>query len=66
MGYPSLIRIAAGIWDGFTNRGGPEECLFKGCRGKAETRTAMGVHFLHSHVWDTVIIMEEGHLPHQW
>ena len=26
----------------------------------------MRVHFLHQHVRDTVIILEEGNLPHPW
>ena len=30
----------------------------------AATRTAMRVHFLHRHVLDTVVILEEGNLPH--
>ena len=24
----------------------------------------MQVHFLHRHVWDTAIILEEGNIPH--
>ena len=28
------------------------------------TRTAKRVHFLHWHVLDTVVILEEGNLPH--
>ena len=26
----------------------------------------MWVHFLHRHVLDTVVILEEGNLPHPW
>ena len=29
----------------------------------SETRAAMRVHFVHSHVHDTVVILEEGNLP---
>ena len=29
----------------------------------AATRAAMRVHFLHRHVHDTVVILEEGNLP---
>ena len=29
-------------------------------------RTAMRVHFWHRHVRDTVVILEEGKLPHPW
>ena len=28
------------------------------------TRTAMRVHFVHRHVLDTVVTLEEGNLPH--
>ena len=44
--------------------GGTKECPVEGCPGKAGTRTAMGVHFWRRHVRDTVIILEEGNLPH--
>ena len=43
---------------------GLRKCPFEGCRGQAETRTAMRVQFLHIHVRDTVIILEEENLPH--
>ena len=36
----------------------------KGCRVWAATRTEMQFHFLHRHVWDTVIILYEVNLPH--
>ena len=36
----------------------------EGCLGGAATRTAIQVHFLHQHVLDTVIILEEVYLPH--
>ena len=26
----------------------------------------MMLHFLHRYVWDTVVILEEGNLPHPW
>ena len=29
----------------------------------SETRAAMRVHFVHRHVHDTVVILEEGNLP---
>ena len=31
--------------------------------GVSETRAAMRVHFVHRHVHDTVVILEEGNLP---
>ena len=42
----------------FPTAGVPRNCPIKMCRVQASTRTAMQVHFLHQHVWDTVIIME--------
>ena len=33
------------------------------CPGVLVTRAAMWVHFVHRHVHDTVVILEEGNLP---
>ena len=35
----------------------------EGCPGVLDTRTAMRVHFVHRHVHDTVVMLEEGNLP---
>ena len=48
----------------FPAKGGPRSCPVEGCLGQAATRTAMQVHFLHRHVQDTVVILEEGKPPH--
>ena len=45
-------------------KGGAQICPVEGCPGRAGTRTAMRVHFWRRHVRDTVIILEEGNLPH--
>ena len=45
-------------------KGGAKNCPVEGCPGRAGTRTAMRVHFWRRHVRDTVIILEEGNLPH--
>ena len=45
-------------------KGRTKECPVEGCPGRAGTRTAMRVHFWRRHVRDTVIILEEGNLPH--
>ena len=50
----------------FPIAGGLRNCSIRGCMGQAATRTAMRVHFFHQHVRDTVIIVEEGNLPHPW
>ena len=42
---------------------GPQNYPVEGCLGRAATRTAMRVHFLHQHVQDNVVILEEGNLP---
>ena len=38
-------------------------CPIESCQGRAATQTAMQVHFLHRHIRNTMIIMEEGNLP---
>ena len=43
---------------------GPRPCQFEGCSDRVSTLTAMCVHFWHRHVRDTVVILEEGNLPH--
>ena len=43
--------------------GGPWSCLVEECSGQAAKRTAMQVHFMHRHVQDTVVILEEGTPP---
>ena len=47
----------------FPAKGGPRRCPVEECPGSLETRTAMRVHFLHRHVHDTVVMLEEGNLP---
>ena len=41
-----------------------EQFPVAGCPGRVDTRTAMRVHFVHRHVLDTVVILEEGNFPH--
>ena len=48
----------------FSAKGGPQKCPMEGCPGRVATRTAMRVHFVHRHVLDTVVILEEGNFPH--
>ena len=44
--------------------GGLRRCPVEGCPGGEATRTAMRVHFMHWHVLDTIVIVEEGNPPH--
>ena len=44
----------------FPSKGGFWRCPVEGCLGRAATRTVMRVHFLHRHVLDTMVILEEG------
>ena len=61
MGHgPQKFRMA------FPAKGFPPSFPVEGCPERATTRTAMQVHFLHRHVLDTVVILEEGNLPHPW
>ena len=48
----------------FPTARGLRNCPVEGCRGREVTRMAMRVHFFHGHIRDTVIILEEGNLPH--
>ena len=43
---------------------GQRKFTVKGFRGRAATQKVTNVHFLRRHVRDTVIILEEGNLPH--
>ena len=43
--------------------GSRRQCPVEGCPGVSETRAAMRVHFVHRHVHDTVVILEEGKPP---
>ena len=55
---PRTYRMA------FPAKAGPRPCPVEGCIGRASTRAAVKVHFWHRHVRDTVVILEEGNLPH--
>ena len=55
---PWTYRIA------FPTAVGRWRCLVEVYPEQATTRTAMLVHFLHLHVWDTVVILDKGNLPH--
>ena len=55
---PQMYRMA------FLAAGGPWNCLVEFCTGRTETRTAMRLHFLHRNFQNTVVILEEGNLPH--
>ena len=48
----------------FPTKGGTRRCPVEGCLGALATRTEMWVHFVHRNVQDTVVMMEEGNLPH--
>ena len=47
----------------FPKKGGPRRCPVEGCPGALATRNVMWVHFVHRHVHDTVVMLEEGNLP---
>ena len=46
-------------------KGRTKDCPVEGCPGRAGTRTAMRVNFWRRHVRETVIILDEGNLPHR-
>ena len=47
----------------FPAKGGPRRCPVERCPGVLATQVAMRVHFVHRHVHNTVVILEEGNLP---
>ena len=47
----------------FPAKGDRRRCPVEICPGVLATRTEMRVHFVHRHVHDTVVMMEEGKLP---
>ena len=48
----------------FSAKGCPRRFPVEGCPGTLVTSTAMRVHFVHHHVLDTVVMLEEGNFPH--
>ena len=50
----------------FLAKGRPLKRPLLGCPGRVATRIAMRLHFVHRHVLDTVVLMEEGNSPHPW
>ena len=52
-GGPRLFKL------NFPKKGGRRQCPVEGCPGVSETRAAMRVNFVHRHVHDTVVILEE-------
>ena len=47
----------------FPKKGGWRRCPVERCPGVLATQAAMRVHFVHLHVHDTVVMLEEGNLP---
>ena len=39
-------------------------CPVEVCEGQETTRTNLWIHFVHRHVRDTIVMMEEGDRPH--
>ena len=48
----------------FPTRAGPRTCPVEVRSGRVSTRMAMKVHLWNWHISDTVVILEEGKLPH--
>ena len=64
-----MDHIGRGDWTpdyrmSFPSKGGPRKFPVAGGPGRVATRTEMWVHFVHQHVLDTVVILEEGNFPH--
>ena len=41
----------------------PQNFPVEGCRGRSETRAELMLHFLHRHIRDNVVILEDDKLP---
>ena len=52
--YPRLYRVS------FSWARGPVKYPVEICRGWASTHTNRRTNFLHHHVWDRIVILEEG------
>ena len=61
---PAADRGAQSYRMSFPEKGGPQKCPVEGCPGRVATRMEMQVHFVHRHVLDIVVILEEGNFPH--
>ena len=48
----------------FPRAAGPIGFPVEGCKGQAMMCTNLRIHFLHLHVQDTILILEEGNRPH--
>ena len=55
---PRTYRMA------FPEKSIPSPCPVEGCSGQASTQMAMRMHFWQWHFRDTMVILEEGNLPH--
>ena len=62
--FPAAWHGRHTIPDLFPAKGGPRSCPVEGCPGQVAKRTAMRVNFLHRHVLNIVVILEEVNLPH--
>ena len=47
----------------FPAKDGRRRCPVEGCLGVLATQAAMWVHFVHRHVHNTVVILDESNLP---
>ena len=56
-GGPRLYKMS------FPMKDGRRQCPVEGCPGVSATRAAMREHFVHRHVHNTVVILEEVNLP---
>ena len=63
---PSAVSGPQSYRMSFPAKGGPQKFPVAGCSGRVATRTEMRVHFVHRHVLDTVVILEELNFPNPW
>ena len=54
---PRLYRVSFPRYTGYIG------CLVGGCKGWLTTCTNLQIHFVHRHMRDTIVIIEEGNYP---
>ena len=64
MGDPPLLAgYIQMYWVSFLSGEVPRKFPIKECRGQAATRAALRLNFLHRHIRDTMVILEDDNLP---
>ena len=66
VGDPLPIRIDTQVSDVIPNRAGTAGLNSRGLSGRVAKNMSIRVYFLHRHLRGTLVILDEGKLPHPW